>query len=55
MECWVKFHVGREVNGISPTISEAGKDPRSTNPFVRKLLSTEIISRKAKVLSRGKD
>jgi hypothetical protein len=55
MECWMKFHVGREINGISPTISETGKDPKRTNPFVRKLLSTERTPRKAKVLSRKKD
>jgi hypothetical protein len=41
LECWMKFHVGREGNGISPAISEAGKDPRRTNPFVGKFLSTD--------------
>jgi hypothetical protein len=55
MEGGMKFHVGREINGISPTISEAGKDPKRTDPFVRKLPSTERTARKAKVLSRKKD
>lgn len=55
MERGMKFHVGREVKCISPTISEAGKDPKRTNPFIRKFLSTERTPRKAKILSRKKD
>jgi hypothetical protein len=51
----MKFHVGREFNGLSPTISEAGKDPKRTNSFVRKLLSMERTPREANVLSRKKD
>jgi hypothetical protein len=55
MVCWMKVHVGREIKGISPTISETGKDPKGTNTFVRNLLCTERTPRKAKVLSRKKD
>jgi hypothetical protein len=47
----MKFHVGREVNGIIPTVSEAIKDPKMHNPFVRKLLSTDRTPRKSKVLN----